>query len=100
MSAAVGAVSSSTKEVSFNTHLEEELKNKGVNSDGANTDHTEETETEDDDDSKLETDRELDLGPQFSLKEQLEKDKVRFFSMCLFQALVFKVPFSLMKGIQ
>jgi hypothetical protein len=22
---------------------------------------------------------ELDLGPQFSLKEQLEKDKVRFF---------------------
>ncbi|XP_061338728.1 rho GDP-dissociation inhibitor 1-like [Gastrolobium bilobum] len=71
MSAAVRAVSSTTKDVSFNPHLEEELKN----SDGANTDDAEETEPEDDDDSKLESDRELDLGPQFSLKEQLEKDR-------------------------
>lgn len=90
MFAAVGAVST-TKGVPFNPHLEEELKNKGMNevggepdqlpySDSANSDDAEETEPEeDDDDSRLESDRELDLGPQFSLKEQLEKDKVRFF---------------------
>ncbi|KAK7311426.1 hypothetical protein RJT34_09561 [Clitoria ternatea] len=78
-------VSSTTKDVvSFNSHLEEELKTKGTDnkaggepdSDAAHSDYaTEETEPEEDDDSKLESDRELDLGPQFTLKEQLEKDK-------------------------
>ncbi|TKY47786.1 Rho GDP-dissociation inhibitor 1 [Spatholobus suberectus] len=76
------AVSSTTP------HLEEELKNKATDnnnvggepnqlpcSDGANSDVAEETEPEADDDSKLESDRELDLGPQVTLKEQLEKDK-------------------------
>ncbi|RDY11845.1 Rho GDP-dissociation inhibitor 1 [Mucuna pruriens] len=64
-------------------HLEEELKNKATdNNVGVKPDQlpysdaAEETEPEeDDDDSKLESDRELDLGPQFTLKEQLEKDK-------------------------
>lgn len=86
MSAAVGAVST-TKDVTFNVHLEEEHKNKGTNKvggeldkipcsdDGVNYDYVEEIEQEEDEDTKLE----LDLGPQFSLKEQLEKDKVRFF---------------------
>ncbi|KAI9070542.1 hypothetical protein K1719_047495 [Acacia pycnantha] len=68
MSAAVGAVSA-TKDVTFNPHLEEELKNNEAH------DTETETEAEEEDDSKLESDRELDLGPQFSLKEQLEKDK-------------------------
>ncbi|KAL2332642.1 hypothetical protein Fmac_013855 [Flemingia macrophylla] len=75
------AVSSTTP------HLEEELKNKATDnnvggeqdqvshSDGAISDVAEETEPEEDDDSKLESDRELDLGPQVTLKEQLEKDK-------------------------
>lgn len=80
MSAAVGAVST-TKDVIFNAHLEEELKNKGINKVDEEQDQllyndaAEETELEEED-SKLE----LDLGPQFSLKEQLEKDKVTFFS--------------------
>lgn len=90
MSAAVGAVSA-TEDVPFDAHLDEELKNKGNNkvvreqdqfpySDGANYDDAaEETEPEEEEESKLESDRELDLGPQFSLKEQLEKDKVTFF---------------------
>ncbi|KAG4920013.1 hypothetical protein JHK84_048858 [Glycine max] len=79
------AVSSTTP------HLEEELKNKATNNkkknnvggesdqppynDGANSDVAEETEPEEDDDSKLESNKDLDLGPQFTLKEQLEKDK-------------------------
>ncbi|XP_027334910.1 rho GDP-dissociation inhibitor 1-like isoform X2 [Abrus precatorius] len=81
MSGAVGTISST------NSHLEEELKNKETNnkvggephklphSDGVNSDDAEETEPEEDDDSKLECERELDLGPQFTLKEQLEKDQ-------------------------
>ncbi|CAJ1850789.1 unnamed protein product [Sphenostylis stenocarpa] len=77
------AVSSTT------SRLEEELKNKASDnnnnvggepdqppySDGANSDVAEETEPEEDDDSRLESDRELDIGPQITLKEQLEKDK-------------------------
>lgn len=84
MSAAVGAVSS-TKDVAFSAHLEEDHKNKQVvgeldqlpYSDCAKYDDAEETDQleEEEEDSKLE----LDLGPQFSLKEQLEKDKVSFF---------------------
>jgi len=79
------AVSSTT------SHFVEELKNKATDnndnvggepeqapySDSANSDVAEETEPEEDDDSKLESDRELDIGPQITLKEQLEKDKVR-----------------------
>ena len=89
------AVSSTTP------HLEEELKNKATNNkkknnvggesdqppynDGANSDVAEETEPEEDDDSKLESNKDLDLGPQFTLKEQLEKDKVRFSFPFIFQ---------------
>jgi len=76
MSAAVGAVST-TKDVSFNAHLEEEHKSKGTNKVGVNYDDAEEIvpDEEEEEEPKLE----LDLGPQFSLKEQLEKDKVSFF---------------------
>jgi len=76
MSAAVGAVST-TKDVSFNAHLEEEHKNKGTNKVDVNYDDAEEIVA--DEDEEEEPKLELDLGPQFSLKEQLEKDKVRFF---------------------
>jgi len=74
MSAAVGAVSSTTNDVPYNTRLEEQ------EDDAPNSisDDAEETEPEDDDD------KELDLGPQFTLKEQLEKDKV-----CIFFSNVF-----------
>lgn len=72
MSAAVGAVST-TKDVSFNAHLEEEHKNKGTNKVGVNYDEAEEIVP--DEDEEEEPKLELDLGPQFSLKEQLEKDK-------------------------
>ncbi|RDX95691.1 Rho GDP-dissociation inhibitor 1 [Mucuna pruriens] len=74
MSAAVSA----TKDVSFNAHLEEDLKNKGTNKVVGETDQlpynddAEGTESEAEEDPKLEL---LDLGPQFSLKEQIEKDK-------------------------
>ncbi|KAK7387593.1 hypothetical protein VNO78_28505 [Psophocarpus tetragonolobus] len=75
------AVSSTT------LHLEEDLKNQATDNNvggepeqppyrvSANSDVAEETEPEEDDDSKLESDKELDLGPQITLKEQLEKDK-------------------------
>jgi len=76
MSAAVGAVST-TKDVSFNAHLEEEHKNKGTNKVDVNYDDAEEIVA--DEDEEEEPKLELDLGPQFSLKEQLEKDKVSFF---------------------
>ncbi|TKY59918.1 Rho GDP-dissociation inhibitor 1 [Spatholobus suberectus] len=74
MSAAV----STTKDVPFNAHLEEELKYKGTSKIAGETDQlpynddAEGTESEGEEDPKLEL---LDLGPQFSLKEQLEKDK-------------------------
>ncbi|KAI4334861.1 hypothetical protein L6164_013569 [Bauhinia variegata] len=78
MSAAVGAVST-TMDVPFNPHVEEELKNNNGILEKEKLPQKDDTETEaeeeDDDDSKLESDRELDLGPQFSLREQLEKDK-------------------------
>ncbi|CAJ2677548.1 unnamed protein product [Trifolium pratense] len=73
MFAAVGAMSK-TKDVSFNVHLEEENKNKGTNKVGdENYDDVEQIEL--DEDEEEEHKLELDLGPQFSLKEQLEKDK-------------------------
>jgi len=77
MSAAVSA----TKDVPFNAHLEEDIKNKGSNKVVGEADRlpynddAEGTDSETEEDPKLE----LDLGPQFSLREQLEKDKVTFF---------------------
>nr|KJB27879.1 hypothetical protein B456_005G021000 [Gossypium raimondii] len=92
-SAAVGTFSAS-KQIGFNKNEtkageEEELrdeKNKkfiddndeeAINNGGKPHDdqHDEEEEDDDDDDAKLKSEKELDLGPQFSLKEQLEKDK-------------------------
>lgn len=78
MSAAVGAVSA-TKGVPFNAHLEDDHKNNNVGGEPDQLpydDTAEETEAEED--SKLE----LDLGPQFSIKEQFDKDKVSFFLLC------------------
>ncbi|KAF1864292.1 hypothetical protein Lal_00029450 [Lupinus albus] len=75
MSATVGAVSSTKKDViSCNSHLdEEEVENKGMNNKFGIVilQDCDDVETE-----ELEYDKELDLGPQVSLKEQLEKDKV------------------------
>ena len=78
MSAAVSA----TKDVPFNAQLEEDLTNKGTNNKVVGeadrvpyNEDAEGTESEAEEDPKLE----LDLGPQFSLKEQIEKDKVTFF---------------------
>ncbi|KAE9587840.1 putative Rho protein GDP-dissociation inhibitor [Lupinus albus] len=74
MSATVGAVSSTKKDViSCNSHLdEEEVENKGMNNKFGIVilQDCDDVETE-----ELEYDKELDLGPQVSLKEQLEKDK-------------------------
>jgi Rho GDP-dissociation inhibitor len=93
MSAAVGAISA-TKDVAFNPQMEEEeLKNNRNSKAGDEVPshelpHTEDDdghEDDDDDDDELEeehaaklikSEKELDLGPQVSLKEQLEKDKV------------------------
>ncbi|XP_075655702.1 rho GDP-dissociation inhibitor 1-like [Castanea sativa] len=88
MSAAVGAAISATKDVTFNPQMEEEeLMNKKNNmvggepsrlpnsDNGHENDHEDDDEPEEEDDVKLKSNKELDLGPQFSLKEQLEKDK-------------------------
>jgi Rho GDP-dissociation inhibitor len=91
MSAAVGAISA-TKDVSFNPQMEEEeliKNNKNSKSTGAEPSHefphTDGGHEDDDDDDEKEeehvtklikSEKELDLGPQISLKEQLEKDKV------------------------
>jgi Rho GDP-dissociation inhibitor len=89
MSAAVGAISA-TKDVSFNPQMEEEeLKNNKNSKTGAEPSHefphTDGGHEDDDDDDEKEeehvtklikSEKELDLGPQISLKEQLEKDKV------------------------
>ena len=87
MSAAVGTFSAS-KETGFNkteTKKEElgDNKNKKFVDEAENNDHHEEddddhneSEHDEDDDAKLKSEKKLDLGPQFSLKEQLEKDKV------------------------
>lgn len=75
MSAAVGASVSSTttaNDVPYNPRLEEQQQQHDA-------EQTEPDDDDDDDDSRLDSDGELDLGPQFTLKEQLEKDKVSFF---------------------
>ncbi|XP_022761019.1 rho GDP-dissociation inhibitor 1-like [Durio zibethinus] len=87
MSAAVGTFSAS-KEIGFNKNetKNEELRDnkdkKFVDDEAENNndhhedgDHHNESEHDEEDDAKLKSDKELDLGPQFSLKEQLEKDK-------------------------
>ena len=100
MSAAVGAAISATKDVTFNPQMEEEElmnnKNNKVggepsrlpnSDDGHENDHEVDDEPEEEDDAKLKSNKELDLGPQFSLKEQLEKDKV--YMIFLFSFLSF-----------
>ncbi|XP_022145189.1 rho GDP-dissociation inhibitor 1-like [Momordica charantia] len=66
MSAMVGSLS--TKDVKFNPRDEEIDRT-------MNEREGEEEIVEEDEDDKLKPEREMDLGPQFSLKEQLEKDK-------------------------
>ena len=103
MSAAVGAAISATKDVTFNPQMEEaELMNNKNNKvggepsrlpnsdDGHENDHEVDDEPEEEEDAKLKSNKELDLGPQFSLKEQLEKDKVyMIFLFFLFSFLSF-----------
>ncbi|XVF84502.1 hypothetical protein PTKIN_Ptkin17bG0041900 [Pterospermum kingtungense] len=89
MSAAVGTLSAS-KEIGFNKNeteneelrdnknkkfVDEEAKNNDHHENADDDDHSESTEHDEEDDAKLKSEKELDLGPQFSLKEQLEKDK-------------------------
>lgn len=93
MSATVEAISA-TKNVSFNSQMqEEEFKNdKNSNKDAGgepslqlphghhredNDDLKDEVDPDEEDElATLKCDKELALGPKFSLKEQLEKDKV------------------------
>lgn len=93
MSAAVGAISA-TKDVTFSSQREEEelVKNDDMKNTAALGDdqpslsqlpegdeHNAEEgdlDEEDDEAAALKSEKELVLGPQFSLKEQLEKDKV------------------------
>ena len=102
MSAAVGAAISATKDVTFNPQMQEEElrtnKNNKVggepsrlphSDDGHGNDHEDDDEPEEEDDAKLKSNKELDLGPQFSLKEQLEKDKVYMIFLFSFLSLVF-----------
>lgn len=90
MSAAVRAISSA-KKVSFNSQTNEEdqhtdKNNKDIdmnNKPAGDEPHLETTiedghdpDDDEDDLSKLKSEIQLHLGPQFSIKEQLEKDKV------------------------
>lgn len=72
MSTAVGSLS--TKDVKFNPQVREEELGRMTMIDREEEKITEEEEEE----NKLKGEREMDLGPLFSLKEQLEKDKVNF----------------------
>ncbi|KAK7319019.1 hypothetical protein RJT34_03728 [Clitoria ternatea] len=72
------AAVSATKDVPFNAHLEEELKHKGNNKVVGEPDqlpHNDDVEETEPEDEEEDPNLELDLGPQFSLKEQIEKDK-------------------------
>lgn len=85
MSATVGAFSAS-KEGSngFKNDMEKDkLKKENINNSSCNGDEVQEDHVKDnggddeEDDSKLIVNKEsVDLGPQVSLKEQLERDKV------------------------
>lgn len=90
MSAAVGNFSAS-KEIGFNKNetknedLRDNENNKFVDEAEENDHHKDEddhheSEHDEEDDAKLISEKALDLGPQFSLKEQLEKDKVCMIS--------------------
>ena len=93
MSALVGAIS---KDITFNPVMEKEEKNKNTEpthddpekteGEGHEDDEDDETEEEDTKQKKALEKKELELGPQFSLKEQLEKDKV--FSLSVFMLLL------------
>ncbi|KAF5452082.1 hypothetical protein F2P56_027116 [Juglans regia] len=88
MSAAVGAMST-TKDVKFNCQMEEEElknnKNNNVGGEPGKLPHSDDghadngindgDELEEENDAQMKSEKELDLGPQVSLKEQLEKDK-------------------------
>ncbi|KAE8702972.1 Rho GDP-dissociation inhibitor 1 [Hibiscus syriacus] len=82
MSSAVAGSFSASKQIGFQgkNESEEELgdeKNKkfGGDDDEANNNGDDEHNDDDDDDDRMKSEKELDIGPQFSLKEQLEKDK-------------------------
>lgn len=112
MSAAVGAVSA-TKDVTFSSQREEEelVKNDDMKNTAAlgddqpslsqlpeGDDHNAEEgdlDEEDDEVAALKSEKELVLGPQFSLKEQLEKDKVcvNFFLFFLIKSSINVVQF-------
>ncbi|XP_041010012.1 rho GDP-dissociation inhibitor 1-like [Juglans microcarpa x Juglans regia] len=87
MSAVVGTFTA-TKDVTFNPQMEEEElksnKNNNVGGEPVQVPHSDDDHDDIDDDgdeleeeneAKLKSEKELDLGPQVSLKEQLEKDK-------------------------
>lgn len=71
MSTVVGSLS--TKDIKFNPQVGEEELGRTLND---REEEKEEIVDGDNEDDKLKLEREMDLGPQFSLKEQLEKDKV------------------------
>ncbi|MED6157634.1 Rab GDP dissociation inhibitor alpha [Stylosanthes scabra] len=82
MSTAVGAASTTKNVVPFKANLDEEITNKVGNGGESDqlpySDDEEETdEAEEEEDPKLESDKEMDPhpGPQFSLKEHIDKDK-------------------------
>uniref|UniRef100_A0A5B7B1X1 Putative rho GDP-dissociation inhibitor 1-like n=1 Tax=Davidia involucrata TaxID=16924 RepID=A0A5B7B1X1_DAVIN len=81
MSALVGAISES-KGIAFNSEIEKEEQKKKKNNNANDDEEVEKNDNDNDKDeqeevdgAKLKSDKELDLGPLFSLKEQLEKDK-------------------------
>lgn len=72
MSTVVGSLSTKDN-VKFNPQVREEKLGTTIK------DREEEKIIEEDEENKLKGEREImDLGPLFSLKEQLEKDKVKF----------------------
>ncbi|KAK8571562.1 hypothetical protein V6N13_047231 [Hibiscus sabdariffa] len=89
MSSAVVETFSASKQIGFKgkNESEEELRDeknkKCVDDDGdgveannnGDDEHHDDENDDDEDDGKVKSEKELDLGPQFSLKEQLEKDK-------------------------
>uniref|UniRef100_A0A5B7B0U9 Putative rho GDP-dissociation inhibitor 1-like n=1 Tax=Davidia involucrata TaxID=16924 RepID=A0A5B7B0U9_DAVIN len=79
MWAVVGAISASKDNITFSSEMEKEEQKKKKKNNNANDEengkNSDNEEEEEEDGTKLKSDKELDLGPLFSLKEQLEKDK-------------------------
>uniref|UniRef100_A0A5B7B582 Rho GDP-dissociation inhibitor 1-like n=1 Tax=Davidia involucrata TaxID=16924 RepID=A0A5B7B582_DAVIN len=79
MWAVVGAISASKDNITFSSEMEKEEQKKKKKNNNANDEengkNSDNEEEEEEDGTKLKSDKELDLGPQYSLKEQLEKDK-------------------------